>query len=384
MIIQESERLISGSVKIYTCEFTFDESWDGYAKTVVFSTGGSRLVNVALLDNVCEIPPEVLRPNARVRIGIYGTDGVRSRPTTYSEWINVEQGADVTGNYAEPPTPSVYDQWVAGLDAKHEEWNANEQARIDAENARVEAEQARENQETGYVAQAKAYAEEAKVSESAAASNAVTAVDAKLSAENAAAGALQNAAIAQTAADNTLNWAGEASYSAAQAVVSAEGVRENANVAYDSAARAKISEEIAAESAANAARSEKSAKESEIVAKEARDAAELAAGKTSYIGASGNWYEWDSERGIFVDSGVPATGPRGVQGIQGIQGVVGPRGAQGVQGPPGPQGVAGVAVQTTGYVTFNVTEDGILQCTYTGDEAPNYTINDDGHLILEL
>ena len=98
LIIKESERLISGSVKIYTCEFTFDESWDDFAKTVVFSTGGSRLVNVALLDNVCEIPPEVLRPNARVRIGIYGTDGVRSRPTTYSEWISVDPGADVSGD----------------------------------------------------------------------------------------------------------------------------------------------------------------------------------------------------------------------------------------------------------------------------------------------
>lgn len=65
-------------------------------------------------------------------------------------------------------------------------------------------------------------------------------------------------------------------------------------------------------------------------------------------------------------------GPRGEQGPQGIQGI------QGIQGE------RGVAVQTAGYVAFNVTEDGILQCTYTGEERPNYSINTDGHLILDM
>ena len=155
LIIKESERLISGSVNIYTCEFTFDESWDGYTVTAVFSTNGSRLINMAVVDGKCQIPVEVLRPNARIRVGIFGTDGVRSRPTTYSDWVTVEQGVDMTGNTAQPPTPSVYEQWMNSLDEKHDEWNANEQARIEAENARAEAEQAREDLESGYVAQAK-------------------------------------------------------------------------------------------------------------------------------------------------------------------------------------------------------------------------------------
>lgn len=133
LIIKESERLISGSVNVYTCEFTFDESWNGYTVTAVFSTNGSRLVNMAVVDGKCDIPSEVLRPNARIRVGIFGTDGVRKKPTTYSEWITVEQGADVSGGSAQPPTPSVYDQWVTALDEKHEEWNANEQARQEAE-----------------------------------------------------------------------------------------------------------------------------------------------------------------------------------------------------------------------------------------------------------
>lgn len=255
LIIKESERLISGSVKIYTCEFTFDESWEGYAKTVVFASSGSRLVNVALLDNVCEIPPEVLRPNARVRIGLYGTDGVRSRPTTYSDWITVEQGADVSGETAKPPTPSIYDQWIAALDRKHDLWETNEhfreeaehervlaeRARVKAENARVEAEKAREDLEKGYVAQAKEHAEAAKDSEEAAASSQTAAA--------------LSEAIAETAAANALNYSNEAAYSAAQAKASESVVAadvdkaESARAEAVDARREAVASKLAAENA---------------------------------------------------------------------------------------------------------------------------------------
>ena len=205
LIIKESERLISGSINIYTCEFTFDSSWDGYTVTAVFSTG-NRLVNMAVVDGKCDIPAEVLRPNARVRIGIFGVDGVRRRPTTYTDWIVVEQGADATGTSAKPPTPSVYEQWVAGIDAKHDEWSANEQARVEAENARVEAEQAREDKETGYVAQA----EEAAAKAANAADEAVAVAEQKLdgyvtSAEEAEQAARAAQAAAEKARDETID-----------------------------------------------------------------------------------------------------------------------------------------------------------------------------------
>ena len=274
VIIKESERLISGSVKIYNCEFTFDESWDGFAKTAVFSTNGSRLINMALVDNTCEIPVEVLRPNARIRIGVYGTDGVRSRPTTYSEWIPVEQGADVSGDYAEPPTPSVFDQWVAGIEQKHEEWSENEQARIEAENARVEAEQKRDDLETGYVAQAKAYAESAQASKEASASSQTAAETAKASAENSAISATQNAAIAQNSATNALNYSNEAAYSAAQAKVS----EANAKASEEMASTVATNAEIASKAATNASASEVAAKEAQIAAEKARDEAQGIAG----------------------------------------------------------------------------------------------------------
>lgn len=82
-----------------------------------------------------------------------------------------------------------------------------------------------------------------------------------------------------------------------------------------------------------------------------------------------------------------AEGPQGIQGIQGLQGQKGDqgeRGPQGIQGPPGPRGIDGVSVQTAGMVSFRVTEDGSLMCAYTGDERPDYFINDDGHLCLRI
>ena len=45
---------------------------------------------------------------------------------------------------------------------------------------------------------------------------------------------------------------------------------------------------------------------------------------------------------------------------------------------------SGVGVPMAGYVYFDVTADGHLQCTYTGEERPNYSINSEGHLVLEL
>lgn len=129
LIITESERLISGSINIYTCEFTFDSSWDGYMVTAVFSTA-NKVVNAAIVDGKCEIPAEVLRPNSRLRIGVFGNDGVHTRPTTYSEWISVEQGADVKGRTGRPPELTVYEQWMNGISEQVDEWAEADARRV--------------------------------------------------------------------------------------------------------------------------------------------------------------------------------------------------------------------------------------------------------------
>lgn len=102
-------------------------------------------------------------------------------------------------------------------------------------------------------------------------------------------------------------------------------------------------------------------------------------------GVTGRYWLLIAKKGDQGEQG--AQGPQGEtgqQGIQGVQGIQGIQGVPGVQGPAGPRGIDGVAVSTAGMVSFNVTEDGILQCSYTGDEQPNYYINDAGHLCLDI
>lgn len=97
------------------------------------------------------------------------------------------------------------------------------------------------------------------------------------------------------------------------------------------------------------------------------------------------------------DPGEPgAQGPEGPQGIQGPKGDTGPQGAVGPQGPQGTQGPkgdkgdkgdkgpSGVQVVATGYFGFYVNETGHLICQYSGEEAPDASINEKGHLILKI
>lgn len=97
----------------------------------------------------------------------------------------------------------------------------------------------------------------------------------------------------------------------------------------------------------------------------------------------GDYWMLIARKGDKGDQG-PAgpKGETGKQGLQGPRGEQGPQGVQGIQGPEGPRGIDGVAVATSGMVAFNVSEEGHLICAYTGDEKPDYYINDNGHLCL--
>ena len=87
---------------------------------------------------------------------------------------------------------------------------------------------------------------------------------------------------------------------AADAKEAAEAAAESAEESAQSAAQSASSAASAASSAASSAQS----------AANSAQLAQSAVGKTSYIGENGNWFEWDSELGAFVDSGIPATGLR--------------------------------------------------------------------------
>lgn len=69
---------------------------------------------------------------------------------------------------------------------------------------------------------------------------------------------------------------------------------------------------------------------------------------------------------------------------RGEQGAIGPQGADGIQGPPGRDGINGVAVPEAGQYAFNVDERGHLILSYTGSDAPDFSIGEDGHLYLNI
>ena len=54
------------------------------------------------------------------------------------------------------------------------------------------------------------------------------------------------------------------------------------------------------------------------------------------------------------------------------------------KGEKGDKGDNAVATLVDGYVYFSINEDGILQCTYTGDEKPDFSLENDGHLYLQV
>lgn len=102
-------------------------------------------------------------------------------------------------------------------------------------------------------------------------------------------------------------------------------------------------------------------------------------------GVEGTWWRMIVQKGDRGEKGLDgAKGDPGPQGIQGPEGDQGSQGPQGIQGPPGPRGIDGVTVEASGMVGFSVSAEGHLLCTYTGDERPDYYIDDNGHLCLDV
>lgn len=101
-------------------------------------------------------------------------------------------------------------------------------------------------------------------------------------------------------------------------------------------------------SALIAAEASTSAGSSSLSAQAARRAAEAAAQGVMNVsvspprpGVKGTWEVFDVSSGVYVDTGIPLTGPQGPEGKQGPTGADGKDGAQGPKGDPGEQGIQG-------------------------------------------
>lgn len=105
------DEITTGSVGI-PVKFNLSSDWDGLAKIAVF-IGSGVTVDVALTEDSCTVPPEVLtRPGDVLTIGLYGTDSSADLviPTVYAEAGRIHRGAAPSGIDPDPPTPSLIDQ----------------------------------------------------------------------------------------------------------------------------------------------------------------------------------------------------------------------------------------------------------------------------------
>lgn len=101
---------MSGSAEIYEAVFSFDSSWDGFARTAVFECAGERREQLLVGDR-CIVPWEILHAGAYLRVGVYGVDGNKTMPTVYSGTMFVARGAEPS-DAAREHSPDVFDQIV--------------------------------------------------------------------------------------------------------------------------------------------------------------------------------------------------------------------------------------------------------------------------------
>lgn len=345
----------TGSHNAVTLRMTFGPAWEGTAKTAYFTDalGNASVALVLGLDTLVDgayevdVPSEALKTAGVATITIKGVlvsgETTTKAITTAAGHFRVldSELPDSAGN-AGTITPSDKDQLqaeIAGMEALFT--TAKAAAEAAAANAKVS--------ETN-----------AKTSETAAASSASSAEASKTAAAESAATATAQASAADA--------------SAAKAAASQKAAQE-------------------AMSGAEAAKS--------VIENMTVDAESLPAGNAATAEKENQGNSFRIHFGIPNGSTGPA-GPQGIQGIQGPQGIqgnggaqgpagpagpqgpVGPAGPQGIQGPQGPQGAAGVSVETSGMYAFHVDVNGHLILSYTGAESPDFSINENGHLILTV
>lgn len=175
--------------------FTFDETWNGFAKIAVFYRQ-TKEIYYALIndDNVAVVPPEVIATSGIMYLGVVGVNDDTTITKTSQVLPYRIVGGALDGFKPEPATPDVFEQMLAlakemrdlaeeikqrQIDFEadiNEQWEAYKTAMNQAESERVEAEIDRTEAESARVT-----AEQGRVT---AESGRVTAEQARVSAEN--------------------------------------------------------------------------------------------------------------------------------------------------------------------------------------------------------
>lgn len=122
------DRLTTGSVGVEVV-FHFSDDWAAAPARIAVFRGSGVSVDVALLEDSCTVPPEVLtQPGSTLSIGVYGTDGAGKVviPTVYAEAGRIVRGAEPSGVEPTPETQPLIDQLLAAAKAARDAAGAAE------------------------------------------------------------------------------------------------------------------------------------------------------------------------------------------------------------------------------------------------------------------
>ena len=119
LCVVSDPKLASGDKKSVEVWIEFSAEWDDYTKTAVFFSERERprmVYEVALVDGKCVVPHEVLRIHGAMNIGVRGVTADTVKTSSLVRY-RVEKGAPIGNGTAVEPTPDVYQQFVALLEA---------------------------------------------------------------------------------------------------------------------------------------------------------------------------------------------------------------------------------------------------------------------------
>lgn len=110
--------LVSQSVGEVAFEASFDESWDGYAKTIIFATPHTRKA-ILYAGGTAEVPWEVLaHPTDSLRISAVGIKEGHRRPTAHMRrGLAVVVSGAIEGGPPAEHTPALWEQVLSQLQA---------------------------------------------------------------------------------------------------------------------------------------------------------------------------------------------------------------------------------------------------------------------------
>lgn len=117
-VMTEDNTLRQNASKPYYVEFSFDESWSGFSKTVVFEAGPAS-VAVVLTEDRCTIPTECLKHGSvKLKIGVYGVNGEARKAVVWclTSLIIPDASIDTGSASTSPSTPDdLYSEIMAAI-----------------------------------------------------------------------------------------------------------------------------------------------------------------------------------------------------------------------------------------------------------------------------